>query len=248
MSKKRGNKPPNWKQQDPQAERETEKYARPIPSRELIMETLKEQGVPLMREQLAEIFQLSDEEDLEALRRRLNAMERDGQLVLNRRRGYGLVEKLDLVRGRIIAHPDGFGFLVPDEGGDDLFMSPRQMRSVFHGDRAVARVTGLDQRGRREGAIVEVIERNTQRVVGRFYCENGVCFVVPDSKRITQDISISNDGQGNARQGQIVTVDIIEQPSFRSRPIGRVAEVLGDHMAPGMEIDIAIRSHALTLT
>jgi len=248
MSKKRGNKPPNWKQQDPQAERETEKYARPIPSRELIMETLKEQGVPLMREQLAEVFQLSDEEDLEALRRRLNAMERDGQLVLNRRRGYGLVEKLDLVRGRIIAHPDGFGFLVPDEGGDDLFMSPRQMRSVFHGDRAVARVTGLDQRGRREGAIVEVIERNTQRVVGRFYCENGVCFVVPDSKRITQDISISNDGQGNARQGQIVTVDIIEQPSFRSRPIGRVAEVLGDHMAPGMEIDIAIRSHDLPLT
>lgn len=247
MSKKRGNKPPSWKQADPLAEREAEKYARPIPSRELIMQTLKEQGVPLMREQLAEIFQLTDEDDLEALRRRLNAMERDGQVVRNRRRGYGLVEKLDLVRGRIIAHPDGFGFLVPDEGGDDLFLSPRQMRTVFHGDRAVARVTGLDQRGRREGAIVEVIERNTHRVVGRFHCDNGVCFVVPDSKRITQDISVPGDGQGGARQGQIVTVDIIEQPSFQSRPIGRVAEVLGDHMAPGMEIDIAIRSHDLPL-
>jgi ribonuclease R len=247
MSRKRSSKSPDWKQQDPQAERETQKYDRPIPSRELIMETLKKQGVPLDREQLAEIFALRDEDDLEALRRRLNAMERDGQVVRNRRRGYGLVEKLDLVRGRIIAHPDGFGFLVPDDGGDDLFLSPRQMRCVFHGDRAVARVTGLDQRGRREGAIVEVIERNTHRVVGRFYCENGVCFVVPDSKRITQDISIPMDCQGNARQGQIVTVDITEQPSFRARPIGRVAEVLGDHMAPGMEIDIAIRSHELPL-
>jgi ribonuclease R len=247
MSKKRSSKSPDWKQQDPQAERETQKYDRPIPSRELIMETLKKEGVPLDREQLAAVFALHDEDDLEALRRRLNAMERDGQVVRNRRRGYGLVEKLDLVRGRIIAHPDGFGFLVPDDGGDDLFLSPRQMHCVFHGDRAVARVTGLDQRGRREGAIVEVIERNTHRVVGRFYCENGVCFVVPDSKRITQDISIPLDCQGNASQGQIVTVEITEQPSFRGRPIGRVAEVLGDHMAPGMEIDIAIRSHELPL-
>lgn len=247
MSRKRGKNSPAWQEQDPQAAREAEKYARPIPSRELIMQALEEQGVPLWREQLAEIFQLSTEEDLEALRRRLNAMERDGQIVRNRRRGYGLVEKLDLVRGRIIAHPDGFGFLVPDDASPDLFLSPRQMRTVFHGDRAVARVTGLDQRGRREGAIVEVIERNTQRVVGRFYCENGVCFVVPDSKRIPQDISIPNDLQGRAQHGQIVTVDITEQPGFRSRPIGRVTEVLGDHMAPGMEIDIAIRSHELPL-
>ncbi|MFN2308570.1 MAG: ribonuclease R [Gammaproteobacteria bacterium] len=247
MRKKHTSKSPVWKQQDPQAERETQKYERPIPSRELIMETLKEQGLPLSREQIADVFGLHDEADLEALRRRLNAMERDGQVVRNRRNGYGLVEKLDLVRGRVIAHPDGFGFLVPEDGGDDLFLSPRQMRSLFHGDRAVARVTGLDQRGRREGAIVEVIERNTQRIVGRFYCENGVSFVVPDSKRITQDISIPPDCQGGARQGQIVTADIIEQPSYRSRPIGRVAEVLGDHMAPGMEIDIAIRSHALPL-
>ena len=247
MSKKRGNKAPDWKQQDPQAERETERYARPIPSRELIMQTLKDQGVPLEREQLAEIFQLSDEDDIEALRRRLNAMERDGQVVRNRRRGYGLVEKLDLVRGRVIGHPDGFGFLVPDDSGDDLFLSPRQMRSLFHGDRAVARVTGLDQRGRREGAIVEVIERNTLRVVGRFHCDDGVCYVVPDSKRITQDISVPPERTNGAAQGQIVSVEITEQPSFRSRPIGRVVEVIGDHMAPGMEIDIAIRSHELPL-
>ncbi len=247
MSKKRTTRKPAWKAQDPQAEREAEKYARPIPSRELIIEILKKQGVPQTREQILEAFGLTSEEDQEAIRRRLNAMERDGQVVRNRRRGYGLVEKLDLVRGRIIAHPDGFGFLVPDDNSDDLFLSPRQMRSLFHGDRAVARVVGLDQRGRREGAIVEVLERNTHRVVGRFYCENNVCFVVPDSKRITQDISIPTDGQGGARQGQIVSVDITDQPSSRARPIGRVVEVLGDHMAPGMEIDIAIRSHELPL-
>lgn len=249
MSKKRTSKRKSgaWQAQDPHAQREADKYARPIPSRELIQQMLLDQGVPLQREQLAELFGLTREDDLEALRRRLNAMERDGQVVRNRRRGYGLVEKLDLVRGRVIGHPDGFGFLVPDDSSGDLFLSPRQMRAVFHGDRAVARVTGLDQRGRREGAIVEVIERNTERIVGRFYCENGVCFVVPDSKRISQDISIPPDRQGRAQHGQIVTVDVIEQPSVRSRPIGQVVEVLGDHMAPGMEIDIAIRSHAVPL-
>ena len=96
---------------------------------------------------------------------------------------------MDWCAGRVIGHPDGFGFLVPDEGGDDLFLSPRQMRAVFHGDRVVVRVTGIDRRGRREGAVVEVLERNTQRVVGRIYFESGVSFVVPDNKRITQDIA-----------------------------------------------------------
>jgi ribonuclease R len=190
---------------------------------------------------------LSREDDLEALRRRLRAMERDGQLLRNRRGGYGLVDRMDMVRGRIVAHPDGFGFLVPDEGGDDLFLSPRQMRAVFHDDRVVARVTGIDQRGRREGAIVEVLERNTHRVVGRIYYESGISFVVPDHKRLTQDIRIPPEHVGQSQHGQFVTVEIIEQPSSRTGPVGKVVEVIGDHMAPGMEIDVAIRAHELPL-
>ncbi len=211
------------------------------------MSRLEEAGRLMTREEIAEAFGLSGDEDLEALRRRLRAMERDGQLLCNRKGGYGLVNKMDMVRGRIIAHPDGFGFLVPEEGGDDLFLSPRQMRGVMHRDRVVARVTGIDRRGRREGAIVEVLERCTHRVVGRIYFENGISYVAPDHKRLTQDIRVPPDQVGGARHGQFVTVEIVEQPSKRSGPVGRVVEVIGDHMAPGMEIDVAIRAHELPL-
>ncbi len=230
---------------DPHAEREARKYENPIPSRELILQLLEEAGEPLVWQQVAERLGLDDEESQVALTRRLRAMERDGQLVRNRRNAYGPLDKMDLVRGRIIAHPDGFGFLVPDDGSDDLFMGPRDMRALFHGDRVVAHVSGIDRRGRREGAVVEVLERNTHQIVGRLLIEGGIAVVAPDSKRITHDILIPVDELGDAREGQIVMVEVVEQPSRRRQPIGRILEVLGEHMAPGMEIDIAARAHGL---
>ncbi len=245
--KKKGSGSAGKRPRDPHAAREAAKYERPIPSRELILQVLKEQGQPLHAEELARLLGLTHPDELEALQRRLRAMTRDGQIVRNRREGYGPIDKLDLVRGRVIAHPDGFGFLVPDEGGDDLFLSPREMRRLFHGDRIVARIIGRDYRGRKEGAVVEILERNTHRVVGRFHSENGVQFVQPDNKRIPHDIQIPPGGEGSARDGQIVTAEIVEQPSDRNPPIGRVIEVLGDHLAPGMEIDVAIRAHDLPL-
>ncbi len=229
---------------DPHAERESQKYENPIPSREFILELLGSRGAALNREQLAEALHLESDDHLEALRRRLRAMERDGQLIFSRR-GYAPVNKLDLVRGRVIGHADGFGFLVPDGGGDDLFLSARQMRSLMHGDRALVHVVGIDRRGRREGALVEVLERNTEQVVGRYFEEGGVGFVVSENKRISQELVIPPDGRGPARHGQIVVARIVEQPSKRAQPIGAIVEVLGDHMAPGMEIDVAVRSHGL---
>ncbi len=230
---------------DPFLERESEKYANPIASRELILQVLSDAEGPMRRDDLAEALGIRDEEGMAALRRRLRAMERDGQVVLNRREGYLPVQQAELIRGRIVAHPDGFGFLVPDEGGDDLFLAPRQMNGLLHGDRAVVRVVGVDRRGRREAALVDVIERAHDQVIGRFFLESGVGFVVPDNKRIHQDILIPPDAQGEARHGQIVVAAIIEQPTPYRQPIGRVIEVLGEHMAPGMEIDIAIRTHEL---
>ena len=140
-------------------------------------------------------------------------------------------------------HADGFGFLKPDDGGEDLYLSFKEMRPLLHDDRAVVRVTGLDHRGRLEGAVVEVLERNTQTVVGKLYQESGVGFVVPDSKRLSKDIVIPSSEIGKAQQGQIVVAEIIDQPTKRTPPIGRVVEVLGEHMGPGMETDIAIRTH-----
>jgi ribonuclease R len=106
-------------------------------------------------------------------------------------------------------------------------------------------VTGRDRRGRLEGSLVEVLERGTRTVVGRFYQESGVGFVVPDNKRLAHDIIIPRDRIGEAGQGQIVVAEITDQPTKRTQPIGRVLEVVGDHMAPGMETDIAIRTHDL---
>ncbi len=236
---------PSSKERDPHRQREAKKYANPIPSREFILETLTERGVPLVFDELAAALDLSADEDLIALQRRLGAMERDGQLVRNRRDAYCLVNKRDLIAGRVIGHPDGFGFVKPDDGGDDVYLYPRQMRALFHNDRVVVRVTGRDQRGRLEGSLVEVLERNTQTVVGRFYQESGVGFVVPDNKRLAHDIIIPRDRIGEAQEGQIVVAEISDQPTKRTQPIGFIQQVLGDHMAPGMETDIAIRTHNL---
>jgi ribonuclease R len=222
-----------FKLQDPEAEREARKYENPIPSRELILKLLNQKGVPLTRRELADELGLKEEEQLDAFRRRLRAMERDGQLLRNRNKCYCVIDMADLTSGRVIGNAEGFGFLRPDEGGDDLFLSPRQMRAVLHGDRAIVRVRGVDRRGRKEGALVEVIERNTHETVGRLFSERGVHFVIPDDKKISQDILISDSDLGCAVSGQVVVVAIVEQPTKRNRPIGRVSEVLGDHMEIG---------------
>lgn len=233
------------KLKDPYLEREAEKYDNPIPSREVILQLLTESTHPLDFPSLAAALGLSAEIDMDALRKRLRAMERDGQILFNRRRQYVPVARADLISGRVMGHPDGFGFLIPDDGSPDLFLHAKQMDSVMHGDRVLASVRGLDAKGRREGAVVEVLERATEQVVGRLLVESGIAFVVPDNKRLTQEILIPPDQLHEAKPGQIVVAAIIEHPTKRSRPIGKIVEVLGDHMAPGMEIDIAIRSHEL---
>ena len=230
---------------DPHAQREAQKYDNPIPSREFILDHLRDRSGPATLKQVSFELALFEAEDVEALRRRLRAMERDGQLISDRKGAYGAIQKMDLILGRIIGHRDGFGFLKPDEGGDDLFLSHRQMRSVFDGDKALARIIGVDRKGRSEGAIVEVTEQNTHQVVGRLTKENGICFVRPDNQRISQDILIANDKAMNAKHGQYVTVAIIHQPTKRNQAVGEVAEILGEHMAPGMEIDVAIRTHEI---
>ena len=230
---------------DPYAQREAEKYENPIPSRELILQYIEHAGKPLRREEIAEAFSLDSEDQLEALRRRLRAMERDGQLLFNRGKKYCLVNNEDLIAGRIIGHADGFGFIKPDDGSDDLFLSPREMNPLLHNDRALVRVAGVDKKGRREGAVVEILQRNTHQVVGRLYKEDGFTYVVPDNKNIAQTILVQKGGAGKAKQGQIVVAEILEQPTKLRQPIGRIIEVMGEHMAPGMEIDMAIRSYEL---
>ncbi|HED36303.1 MAG TPA: ribonuclease R [Gammaproteobacteria bacterium] len=227
---------------DPHRAREASNYENPIASRELILKVIHEEGA-MSHEHLLDRLEMTTPDQREALRRRLNAMVRDGQLIRNRRDGYVPVNEEDLISGRVIAHADGFGFLVPDDGGDDLFLHGRQMRTLLHGDRAVCQVSGIDRRGRREGAVINVIERANDRIVGRLFIESGICFVVADNKRITQDIMVPQDQLGEATHGQIVIVEITQQPTFRNKALGKITDIIGDHMAPGMEIDIAIHAH-----
>jgi ribonuclease R len=233
---------------DPFAEREAEKYKNPIPSREFILDYLAQRGRPATLEQLLDELELKAPDEQEALRRRLIAMMRDGQLLKNRKNAFGPLANMELISGRVIGHKDGFGFVVPETGGDDLFLSPRQMRNVFHGDRVLTRVSNIDTRGRREAMVVEVLEHNTQQLVGRFYLESGAAYVEPSNLRVNQEILIPPDDINNAKHGQMVVVAITLQPTTRTRPLGKILEVLGDHMAPGMEIDVAMRNHELPYT
>ena len=233
----------DWVNHDPAAEREAEKYDNPIPSRELILQLLEERCAPATRAQLQTEFGIEDEDGIEALRRRLRAMERDGQLIYTRRGAYAPVDKLDLIKGRVQGHRDGFGFLVPDEGGEDLFLTPAQMRLVFDGDRVLGRITGVDRRGRSEGAIVEVLERAHEFLVGRFYQENGIGFVVADNAKINHEVLIPPGAEGGAEQGQYVEVRIIQWPTLNRPAQGEIVEVVGDYMAPGVEIEVALRSY-----
>lgn len=233
------------KARDPHADREAARYDSPIPSREFILQLLAEAEHPLTLPRVAEALGIVDEEGLEALRRRLNAMERDGQLLSNRKGAFGPVDKLDLVRGRVSGHRDGFGFLLPTDGSDDLYLSARQMATVFDGDEALCRVSGTDRRGRREGKVVEVLKHNTRQVVGRYVEDSGISFVVPDNARVNHDVMVSPEDRGEAAAGQMVMVEITQYPARHRQPRGRVIEVLGEHLDPGMEIDVAIRSHGI---
>ena len=233
------------KYKDPHKEREAKKYGRPIPSRELMLEVMEKNGGPIAFRELADKLALEDPQDLDAMKYRLRAMERDGQILFNRSKKYVPVTKADLVKGRVSGHPDGFGFLLPEDGSDDLYLHGKQMRKVLHGDIVLASITGIDRKGRREGAIVEILEHNTETIVGRYFVESGLGFVTPDNSRIAQDILIPPENSGDASDGQIVVARIVEYPTSRHQPIGKIVETLGDHMAPGMEIDIALRSHDL---
>ena len=229
---------------DPYFQREAQFYEHPVPSREFIIEYLKNRRRPATFDCLFADFSLKSPEENEGLQRRLSAMVRDGQLILNRGDHYGLVDRMSLVAGFVQAHRDGFGWLIPETPGPDIFLPARQMRQVFTDDRVLVRV--ITHKGRRpEGAIVEILERNTECVAGRFYEENGVAFVNPDSKSIIHDIIIPKGSEKGAKTGQFVVVKITLQPSVRRQPLGEVVEILGDQLTPGMEVELAVRAHDL---
>ncbi|HZF19617.1 MAG TPA: ribonuclease R [Burkholderiales bacterium] len=228
---------------DPHREREAARYENPVASRELILETLAAAGVPLTDAELAQRLAITPSER-EGFERRLAAMEREAQIVRNRKGAILVAQKLHLVAGRVEGHPEGYGFVVPDEG-EDLYLPPHEMKKVLHGDRVAVRGSGVDHRGRTEAKVVEVIERVNSRVVGRLRREHGILFVEPSERRISQNIHVAAEDAGGARAGQVVVAELTAQPDGRAEPVGRIVEVLGEAADPGIEIEIALRKHNL---
>ena len=234
----------DWQKQDPHFSREQEKYERPLPSREFLETVFKKEGTPLTAKEIVEAFGLARNAKI-AIAKRLNAMEKAGVLLRNRREGYCLVNKISVIIGAVIGHKDGFGFVKPDAGGDDVFLSHRQMKSALHGDRVAVRVKGKDRRGRPEGHLVEVLERKTTEIVGRYVHEKGLRLVVPNNTRFSQSVFIADQHQNKAQPGDIVLVEITEYPSKVNPPIGKIKTILGKAEDPGLERLIAILSHGL---
>ena len=229
--------------QDPHYKRELEKYGNPIPSREFILSVIRDNNAPMNRDEILTALSIRNEEQIEAMHRRLRAMENDGQLVFTKRKCYALPEKLDLFKGTVIGHREGFGFLQVDGQKDDLFIPNHQMQRVMHGDFVLAQPEGLDRRGRREVRIVRVLESRKKQIVGRFFLENGFSYVVPDDSKIGRDILVPNEHRNGARMGQVVVVELQERSASFNQPIGVITEILGDNMAKGMEVEIALRNH-----
>ncbi|MET3136926.1 ribonuclease R [Undibacterium sp. GrIS 1.2] len=215
------------------------KHSYPIPSREEILGILRTSSSKQKVETIADQLGVKPEE-LDGMVRRLNAMERDGQVKQDKSGNYTLANQDNFISGRVSSHRDGYGFLTPEDGSEDLFLPEREMQRVLHGDRVTARVVGTDRRGRLEGGIIEILERANTHIIGRLLNENGVWIVAPEDKRFSQDILLAGS-PGKAKSGQVVSVELTEQPTKYAQAVGRIVEVLGDVDDPGMEIEIAVR-------
>jgi ribonuclease R len=221
-------------------------YKHPIPGPNQLIDFLEEAGRPLKVDAILKAFDLKGQRMRSMLVDKLYAMVRSGKILENRRGEYCLTSKLDLVTGTVSGHRDGFGFVIRDDGvSDDIYLSAREMRSLFHGDRVAVRVVGLDRRGRAEGELVDVLERALQEVAGQFIRERGIGIVVPDNPKLPHRILIPKEEWGNAQPGQIVVAEILDYPTHVEQATGRIVEVIGAPDEKGIATDIAIQSNAI---
>lgn len=221
-------------------------YKHPVPGPNELIDFLTEAGKPLKVEAILKALNLKGQRMRSLLVDRLNTMVRSGQILENRRGEYCLTAKLDLVTGTVSGHSDGFGFVVRDDGeGDDVYLSAREMRPLFHGDRVAIRVSGVDRRGRAEGKLVDVLERGTRRTAGQFIRERGIGLVIPDNAKIAHRILIPKEESGGAKHGQMVVVEILDYPTHVEQATGRIVDVIGTPGEKGIATDIAIHSNAI---
>ncbi|MEO0573883.1 MAG: RNB domain-containing ribonuclease, partial [Pseudomonadota bacterium] len=218
------------------------RYQHQIPDRNAVNEYLKAEGRPRDFETLSDHFGLTTRKHNIALAGVLTKMLSSGQILLNRNEEYCLVDKLNLIRGRVSAHKDGFGFLMPDDGGEDLYLSPRQMLRLMHGDKVAGRIANRSSRGT-EGKVVEILDRAVTEVAGKYVRERGIGLLIPDNPKLTHRLLVPARERGKAKPGEMVVAEILDYPTHDHQATARITKVLGASTKTGMPTDLAIHAH-----
>jgi len=217
---------------------------RPEFSAEDVLRLMEEEDRPLLLREVLRRFGLQKEQRRRA-REIFRRLADEGKIVKIRGNRYGLPVKMNLVIGRVKCHPEGYGFVIPErEGEEDLFVSPKNLKEAMHGDRVVARVESVREKGR-EGTVIRVLERGFHKVVGKFMKEKNYSYVIPEDERILQEVYIPEGETKRARPNQIVVAEIMRYPSERVRPEGRVIHILGYPDDPEVEPQIIIHKYDL---
>jgi ribonuclease R len=225
--------------------RERHLEAKPIPlSSEEILRVMREEGRPLLLREILRHFRLGKRERY-GLKKLIQDLMEEGKVLRIRGNRYGLPEKMDLLIGKLKCHPDGYGFVIPEEErGEDIFISPRNLREAMHGDRVVVRVESIRKKGK-EGRIIRILERGIRKVVGKFMKAKNYAYIVPEDERILQEVYIPEGQTKRAKPNQIVVAEITHYPTERARPEGRVTHILGYPEDPEIEPLIIIHKYDL---
>ena len=232
--------------QDPFAAREAEKYSNPVPSREFILARLQEKDTPLDLKEVCQEFLIDSEEGIEAIRRRLIAMTRDGQLEQGLKRKYFPARAKILINGTLHFDRRGALWCIPEMGGPRIAVASFNKDISLHGSKVILAVPEDTANTEARGRIVEVVQKSTLRVIGRFIQDNKLNYVIPHGKEIVEDIIIPAGKHKNAQDGDIVLVEIINQQSTWSDLVGQVSEVIGHENSKGIEVSAAIHAHNLS--
>ena len=229
---------------DPEFAEQLKKYANPIPSRTALLDFLTKEKKILSQDKIATKIGIKNDEQHEALRRRLNAMINDGSLFINRKRGYGVRDKTDLIKGIVQAHADGFGFLVSSELEKDGFILPSEMRKVMDGDTVLASIQPGRRKNKEEAFIVEILERAHKTLAGKFFHKKGQGMVEPDNKTI-DDIIVPSGSEATANDGDYVTIMINEYANRHRPAFGEVIAVLGQKLNSRLAMELTMAAQNL---
>lgn len=216
--------------------------------KEVILNFMKEEAYkPMEIPEIAKIFNINKNE-YKSFKKAIKTMEKEGLLARDESDKLGLAQRMGVITGKIEIHDRGFGFLIPDiEGIKDLFIAKTNLMGAMNGDRVVAKIIKEGRNGKRtEGIIINIVERVNKNIVGIYEDNKSFGFVLPEDKRIQNDIFISKKDRNGAKKGQIVMVEITRWPDGkRKNPEGKVVEILGRPGDKGIDIDIIIRKYNL---